>query len=240
MRKFLKDKKNIVIVLLSALSLMMAVQEGLRFLFWVLGGLVSASLADYYINKVFSRRRVSVKSALITGFIVSGVLDYHQAFYILVIFSLLAIVSKHLLRFRKKHLFNPANFALFLAVLFRLPLTWHIEANIFLIIVVGIYLAYVFKKIPHILGFLVFFLSLFVLERVNPFSILSFFFLFIMLIEPKTSGFGALRGFIFGSLAGIFSFLIFKLFPGYDFFIGSLFLANCFNPILDRIKLNRR
>ncbi|MBU1112305.1 MAG: hypothetical protein KKH93_00320, partial [Candidatus Omnitrophica bacterium] len=118
-----------------------------------------------------------------------------------------------------------------------LPLTWHIESNIFLIAVVGVYLAYTLKKIPHILGFLIFFTALFLVDKVKAFAILSFFFLFVMLIEPKTSGYGLSRGFGFGGLAGIFAFLIFKFFPGRDFFVSALFLANAFNPFLDRIKV---
>lgn len=240
MKKILKDKKNLVIALLSALTVMMLIQEGLAFLLWVLTAIATASLFDYCLNRFIFKRIIFPKSAIISAFIVSGILDYHQPLYLVVIFTLLAIVSKYILRFKKKHLFNPANLALFLAVIFRLPLTWHIEANVFLISLVGVYLAYSLKKIPHLLGFLFFFTLLFIIERINPFTILSFFFIFIMLIEPKTSGYGTLRGFIFGSLAAIFSFTIFKLLVGYDFFVSGLFLANCFNPLLDRININRR
>jgi hypothetical protein len=89
----------------------------------------------------------------------------------------------------------------------------------------------------HVLGFLIFFSVLFASQPTNPLLLVNWFFVFIMLIEPKTSGFGRVRGFIFGSITGITSFLIFKFFPTYDFFVSSLFIANLFNPILEKIKI---
>ncbi len=235
MKRFIKDKKNIVILLLGALSLIMVPQEGLRFFLWVLTGVVLCGLLDYFFNRLFLKKTLIPKSAVITGFIVSGILDYHQSWFILVIFSCLAIFSKHVLRFKKRHIFNPANFALFFATLFRIPLTWHIESNIFIIVGAGTYFAYTFKKLPQVLGFLIFFLSLFSLTGVNPFLMISFFFLFVMLIEPKTSGYGVRRGFIFGSIAGMASYLVFR-FSTIDFFVSALFIANACKPLLEKIK----
>lgn len=234
--RFLADKKNLLILLLSILFLIKAPQEGIRFVLWVSGGVVIAAGCDILINRLFLHQRLIPKSAVISGFIVSGILDYHQSYFYLVVFSLLAIVSKHIIRFKKQHIFNPANFSLFAASLFRIPLTWNIESNIYIIIALGMYIAYSIKKMPHIIGFLVFFIGLFTAQGMNPILLISWFFLFIMLIEPKTSGFGKLRGFVFGSVAGMASFLIYKFLPQYDFFVGSLFIANLFNPLLEKIK----
>jgi len=77
-------------------------------------------------------------------------------------------------------------------------------------------------------------MGLFFISGINPLRIISWFFLFIMLIEPKTSGYDRLKGFIFGSIAGIASFLIFRFMPRYDMFVSSLFLANLFNPALEK------
>lgn len=154
----------------------------------------------------------------------------------MIIFSLLAILSKYFIRFNKKHIFNPANFALFIATLFRIPLSWNIESNIFLIITFGIYFSYFYKKFSHILGFLISFIGLYTgIFKLNPLTMISWFFLFIMLIEPKTSGYGLLRGFIFGSVAGIVSFLTFRFMPTYDPFVPCLFIANFTKPFLEKI-----
>ena len=236
MKKLLKDKKNIVIALLGSLVIIMAFQEGLAFFLWVLTGVLACGLLDFFLQAIVLKRRVFPKSAIITGFIVSGIIDFHQPLILLVVFSFLAVISKYIIRLKNKHILNPANFALFLAALFKIPLTWQIEANFWLIIIVGIYLVIAFKKITHVLGFLIFFIGLLAIDKINAFTIISWFFLFIMLIEPKTSGFGVLRGFIFGSIAGVSSFVVFKLFPGLDFFVSSLFIANLCNPALEKIR----
>ncbi len=234
--KFLKDKKNLVILLLSILFLIRASGEDIRFFFWILTGIFLCGFSDFLINSLFLKKAILPKSALISGFIVSGILDFRQPWFVLAAFSLLAVLSKHIIKFKGNHVFNPANFALFLAALFKIPLTWKIESNIYLIILFGIYIAYSLKKIPHIFGFIVSFAVLFATQRINPFLLISWFFVFIMLVEPKTSGFGHLKGFLFGSIAGVGSFLIFKFFPGYDFFVCSLAMANFFRPILEKIK----
>lgn len=227
--RFLKDKRNLVILLLSILFLIKIPQLDKRFFLWVLAGVFLCGFFDFLINNLLLKKNIFPKSAIISGFIVSGILDYRQAWWVLLIFSFLAILSKYTIKFNRKHIFNPANFSLFIAALFKIPLTWNIESNIFLIIIFGIYFTYSFKKIFHVLGFLFLFIILFALAKTNPFGLVSCFFVFIMLIEPKTSTGGALRGFMFGSLVAILSFLIFKFLPNYDFWVTSLFLANTSN-----------
>jgi len=236
MSSFLKDKKNLVILLLTTLFLIKIPQEGSRFAFWVITAVFLCCSLDFFINKIFLKKKIFPNSAIISGFIVSGILDYRQPWFILVIFSLLPIISKHLIKYNNKHIFNPANFALFLAVILKLPLTWKIESNILLIIIFGIYLAYSYKKIFHILGFLVFFVGLFSISKINAFNLISWFFVFIMLPEPKTSGYGALKGFIFGGIAGVAAFLVFKFLPAYDPFISCLFIANLIRQALEKIN----
>lgn len=237
MIKFLKDKKNLVIILLSALFIIkIFIEENIRFVFWVLAGACLCLMLDFLINNIFLKRKFFPNSALISGFIVSGILNYRQPWFVLLIFSALAVFSKHLIRFNHRHIFNPANFALFIAALFRVPLSWNIESNTFLIIIFGLYLAYSYKKFPHILGFLILFSGLFALFKINAVGMISWFFVFVMLIEPKTSGYGILRGLIFGAIAGISSFLLFKYSPRYDAFVCGLFIANLLNPVLERVK----
>jgi len=236
MKRLLQDKKNLVILLLSALFLIKIPGEGFRFVLWGLGGVFVAVFVDLFINRVFLKKRIIPKSAIITGLIVAGILNYNELWFLVLIFPALAIVSKHIIKYKNRHIFNPANFALFLALIFKLPLTWNIESNIYLIIIIGLYLAYTIKKMPHVLGFLITFSLLFILQGINPLMLISWFFVFIMLIEPKTSGFGLWRGVVFGAIAGTASFIIFRFFPSYDLFISALFIANLFKPILDKIK----
>ena len=62
---------------------------------------------------------------------------------------------------------------------------------------------------------------------------ISWFFLFIMLIEPKTSGFGKWKGFAFGGIAGLTSFIMFKFMPRVDIFVVSLVFANIFRVVFE-------
>jgi len=238
--KFIRDKRDIVIALLAILFLIKVPKEGTNYLFWVIAGVFLCLLWDFLINRAFLKKEILLKSAIISGFIVSGILDYRQPWFVLAIICSLAILSKHIFKFNKRHIFNPANFALFVATIFKIPLTWNIGSNITLIIICGLYLAYVYKKFSHILGFLVFFGIPSVLTKTNPFLLISWFFLFIMLIEPKTSGYGLLRGFLFGGISGLISFLIFRLIPIFDPFIASLFFANLANPLLDKLIFTKQ
>jgi hypothetical protein len=236
MKRFFIDKKNIVILFLGILVAIRIPHEGIRFLWWIWTGVLVSVGSDLLINRFFFKKDIIPKSAIITGFIASGIIDYNGPWFLVCIFPLLAIISKHVIRYKKRHIFNPANLSLFVAVLFKIPLTWHIEANIYLIIIFGLYIIYSIKKIPHVLGFLISFTVLFMTQGIVPFALLSWFFIFIMLIEPKTSGFGLWRGFMFGAIAGTTSFLVFRFFPSYDLFVASLFVANLSNPILEKIK----
>ena len=226
MKSFLKDKRNAVILLLGVLFVIGIPQSGPRFAFWVLAGAVISAASDFFISGFFGRQEAFPKSAIISGLIVSGILDYRQPWFILVIFCILPALSKRFIRFRQKHIFNPAGFSLFLATLFRIPLTWSIESNTIVIIAFGIYLAYSCKKLPQVLGFLVLFLGIFRVFNMDAIGLISWFFVFVMLIEPKTSGYGTLKGVLFGAVAGAFCFLTFRYIPAFDPFVFSLLLAN--------------
>lgn len=230
MKKFFQDKRTWVLALLSALAVIKSAEVGVGFLLWIAGGVLTASSLDYAISSVFLKKRIWPRSASISGFIVAGILDYQQPWFVSVAFPAIAILSKHLIRNRSGHIFNPANFGLFAAVLLKIPLTWAIESNIPLIVVAGAAIAWAVKKLPHVFGFLTAFGVPVALSGQNPFLLMSYFFLFIMLIEPKTSGHGVVRGFIFGAIAGVSCFIMFKFFPAGDMFVCSLMAANALKP----------
>lgn len=234
--RLIKDIRYLVIFLLVVLAALKIPSGGLSFVTWLLLSVATASAADSSINLLFKKKKILPKSAVISGLIVGGLLDYTLAWYWVVLFSFVAIISKHLIKFHKRHIFNPANFGLFCATVFGFPLTWSIETNIYLILIIGAYWIYKLKKIFHVLGFLTFFLLLFSTQGFNPFMLVSWFFVFVMLIEPKTSGVGRLRGFIFGAICGITSFVVFKIVPLVDFFVVSLFVANLSNIFFARLK----
>ncbi|NQU17061.1 MAG: RnfABCDGE type electron transport complex subunit D [Candidatus Saganbacteria bacterium] len=232
----MKDKKNIVILLLSTLSLISIYQHGGYVFVRVMVSVLFVGGLDFLISKLFYKRTIVPKSAVISGFIIAGILSFQVEWWWLFLFLSLAIISKHLIRYNKRHILNPANFGLLIAAILGFPLTWQIESNIYVIIIVGAYLAYSLKKSPHVLGFLLFFVGIFYFAEISPLLLISWFFVFIMLIEPKTSGFGNIRGFVFGGLVGVSSYLIYSFVPQIDLFVGSLLVANLFNPLLDKLR----
>lgn len=235
MIKFFKDIKNVVILLLLLLFIIQIPQENFRFIIWMIASVffaVTTELTIYY----YHHKTVFVpKSAIITGFIVAGIISFQEPFWMAILFSIIAIASKHCIKIHKKHFLNPANTALLVATLFNIPLVWSLESNIYILIIAGLYFAYRLKKWGHILGFLIPFSVLILLRGTNPLLMISWFFLFIMLIEPKTSGIGFLRGLIFGTIASLSSFVILIFIPQYDFFVFGLFVANLCNPLLDKL-----
>ncbi len=233
--KFFKDIKTIVILTMVLLFFIEIPQENIRFVLWILTGVFCAGFFDFLIHYLIHRKILIVKSAIISGFIVAGIINFQEPFWIIIIFSLIAVLSKHLIKSHKKHFLNPANTALFIATACNIPLTWSLESNIYIVIIAGIYFIYRLKKWGHILGFLIAFSIPMMIKGINPLLMFNWFFLFIMLIEPKTSGFGLIRGLTFGSIAGLTAFLIFLFIPQYDFFVTSLFIANLCNPVLDKI-----
>lgn len=236
---FFKDKRNVLILLLMGLVCLALPIQGWEFLGWVLGGVFVSALCEFLIYRFFYKRTIFPKSAIISGFIVSGIINHYAGWPTLLFFCFLAILSKHVIKIGKRHIFNPANFGLFFASLFRVPFTWGIESNILLIIIAGIYLAYSFRKLLHVASFLIFFIALFLFKTANPLMVVSWFFVFVMLIEPKTSGYGNARGFAFGALTAIFSFIVFNLFPRYDFFVSGLFFTNLCMPLFEKLGQKR-
>ena len=175
-KTFLNDKRNTVILLLFALFLIKVPQEDIRFAIWVVLGVFITALSDFIIKSYVSKIRVMPKSGIITGFIVSGIIDSGQNFIVLMSFCVFSVLLKYIFRYRNRHIFNPASFSLSITSLFGIPLTWQIESNIFIIITVGLYLAYAIRKLPHIFGFLFFFIILFHIQGINPFNLISWFF----------------------------------------------------------------
>ena len=113
----LKNKNTVLIVLISILTVIAVSQENMRFAGWMLMGAVISCAAEYVVDRLTGKKGIVSTNAIVTGLLVAGIIEYHQPFFVLAIFSRLAIISKYTLRFNNKHIFNPANFALFIATL---------------------------------------------------------------------------------------------------------------------------
>lgn len=188
-------------------------------------------------------------SSWISGLILALVFWPDLPWYFLILLPLLAVLSKHFLRFGKmRHVFNPAAFALVISGLFAPTSSWWASSwgNIPLIIIslIGIYILWRQSRWDEFLSFLfsyIIFTIIFFGFETSTIAITTgstvlqgsfIFFATIMLIEPITSQFPSKnQKIIYGILVGFFSVLITFLITKYQSFntdplLSGLLLAN--------------
>lgn len=179
-------------------------------------------------------------SGLVSGLIISTVLAPGNLFFIA---PIAAILSKHLIRVFGKHIFNPAGFGLFVAnVFFHLPLTWWLTTNILLVVFFGLILAYKVRKLGLALSF---YCAMFVLSIIYSLinhqpalaniSLINFFFILFMLVEPKTSPFYVKGQVIYGALTAGLALTSLIFLGQYDFLILGLMAGNVTNLFLRKV-----
>ena len=171
----------------------------------VLAALAGACLLDVLINLIARRGLIWPSSALISGLIVAFVLGPIEPHAITFAVAALATISKHLLKTRQGHIFNPAALALVLSVpLFGTGQSWWgALANapalwLILLLAGGVFLLERLNKFPLALSFLGIYFGLFafaglvgparVAEMFRvPFVNAAFFLACFMLTDPPTS-----------------------------------------------------
>lgn len=209
---------------------------------------VTSILVDGLCGFARDRRFKFSESALITGLLIGFVLSAQEPVGTTLAACALAILSKHLIRIKGQHLFNPAAFgALAAVVVFPSGTEWYGASLWYLIIPLGIYFVSRLKRLPTVLAF---YLTAAVLTGaqawlqrtsfIDGILYLNHFFIFIMLIEPKTSPFDK-RGMIgFGALASILCFgASFENLP-FSGELPALLLMNVLNAAYQRLKGGKR
>jgi len=184
----------------------------------------------FFKNKVF----IFSESAVISGLIIGLVLSSDAPWWILVIAALFAIGSKYLIRFRQRHIFNPAALGIFLVtVIFGVYTQWNGAYQWYILAPVGLYFISKIRKLELLFSYFITALVLFGFESWmqkvplgNIFGYLNYFFIFIMLIEPKTTPIKSKAKIIFGVCAAALIF-IFTLFGArFDVELLSLLIVN--------------
>lgn len=179
-------------------------------------------------------------SALVTGLIISSVLPpLIRLFYLS---PVIAILSKHIFRIRNKHIFNPAAFGLLTVNLFLgLPLIWWWRMHWIIISGLGLFLAFRVNKLSVIFSFLAgvfIFSGIYSLLSRQPFfanaGIISLFFMFMMLPEPKTSPVYLKGKILFGLAVSLYTVIFMALLPRYDFMVTGLIAGNVLNAFFLR------
>jgi Na+-transporting NADH:ubiquinone oxidoreductase subunit NqrB len=190
------------------------------------------------INIVFARLyklRINYESTYITALILAlvfGPVHVFRGLLPLTFLALVAVSSKYVITYKKKHIFNPAVFALFLSgMILNESASWWIESTytIPIIILGGSLSAYRANRYKQLVGFLAayFVVGLFLglIDITSIFHPSIWFFAFVMLIEPLTSPVDRKLHIWFGVLIAVLYFLLREIAPGFAYRIEAALLT---------------
>ena len=241
--------KTKLIIFLAGFAVFLSVKDkDAAFLLMVGVALIGVIIADsafsYFKNRKFSISESSIVSALIIGLVLSS----DNPWWVIVLASLFAVSSKYLIRFNKKHVFNPAAFGIFLCIiLFGANTQWKGTFLWYILLPVGLYFTYKVRKLELIMGYLITALGLFGIQSllnkvplINIFGYLSYFYVFIMLIEPKTTPIKPLAKLVFGIGAAGLIFTFTQAQVRFDAELAALLILNIFVPLLNKIPERRK
>jgi Na+-translocating ferredoxin:NAD+ oxidoreductase RnfD subunit len=246
MKLSFKSVKVQLATFLLAFALYIAIKDNNYKLFISLASATFLTILIEGIFLFFEKKKPDVsESAVITGLILGFVLalDQHSWFGIYAAAAALAIASKHILRFNKRHLFNPATFGVVVAMfLLGAQTAWVGTYCWYLLMPAGIYFAYRMGKLEVLIGYGITACGLFVLQDLiksheihNIFGYLSYFFIFIMLIEPKTAPMFTKGKISFGIIAAVLIFIFNNIGVRFDAELMGLLLANLSVPMLNNV-----
>ncbi|MDP2921025.1 MAG: RnfABCDGE type electron transport complex subunit D [Candidatus Omnitrophota bacterium] len=181
--------------------------------------LIAAIAADSFIILVKTRKLIITEGSIVSGLIIGYVISSGEQWWITALASVLAISSKHIIRFSGRHLFNPAGFGAIAAVfLFGASTEWKGAYLWYIIIPFGIYFISKIRKIEIVAGY---FIASFILfgaqaliqdtQVLNILGYLNWFFIFIMLIEPMTTPGTYYGKIIFGAGTGALIFILYLI-----------------------------
>jgi Na+-translocating ferredoxin:NAD+ oxidoreductase RnfD subunit len=241
-----KSIKTQLIIYLVCFAFFLSIKDKTAIFLIATGiAVISAVMAEsgilYLRTKVFQ----ITESSIITGLIVGYVLSSDEAWWKFLAASALAILSKYLIVFKKKHIFNPAALGIFLAlVLLGASTQWNGTYNWYILLPFGIYFAQKIRKLEIIIGYFIVALTLFGIQAAmqkvplwHIFGYLSYFYIFVMVIEPKTSPI-TLRGkFFFGAGIAALIFIFTELGIKFDAELFSLLILNTAVLILNKKKI---
>jgi Na+-translocating ferredoxin:NAD+ oxidoreductase RnfD subunit len=246
MKHLLKlNLKTYMLGLLIVLAVIGISQQGISItLPQTLIAILTAILLGLLINYIKLKKIIFSSSAFISGLIIALVLSPQVKWFIPLIASSVAIAQKHLIRYKGKHIFNPANSGLFFTMFISSAyISWWGQSSWPLIVLGGIFICYKMKRLRLPLIFMASFAFMVGLDNIltnqpllDSFLLINIFFVFVMLIEPKTSPRTRKGIVLYAVLVALFSLIFFRLVPRYDFSILSLALGNAFVPFLNKLK----
>ncbi|MFA5300766.1 MAG: RnfABCDGE type electron transport complex subunit D [Lutibacter sp.] len=240
-----KSIKTQLIIYLICFALFLAVKDqDWRFLFVILIAVISAVAIEACLSYFKTKILQISESAIITGLIIGFVLSSDGQWWKFMLASFVAIISKYLIGFKKKHIFNPAAFGIFFTIIFLGAFTqWRGTYAWYILIPFGFYFAFKLKKIEVAIGYIIVSLVLFVaqafLQKIhlgNIFGYFSYFYIFVMVVEPKTTPLKPLGKYIFGGAVAVLIFVLTETGVGFDVELLSLLAINVTVPLLNKLS----
>ncbi len=188
-------------------------------------------IVDYIFLKIRKMRPFFLSGAIITGIIITLLNSPTNSWLETIFIVFLAIASKHLIKIKNRHIFNPAAFGLFLgSLVFRTPVAWWSVSSVFLLFFFfpGYVSIFRSRKFNMILFFFIVYnlLTFFITKRVNIFDPVIIFFTLVMLPDPMTSPNLPLRQVFFGIATAVITILFSYLTNIPDLLTGSLLISN--------------
>jgi len=233
--QILKSIKAQLVIYLTCLAIFLAIKDKSAIFLLTIGlAVVSAlgveSVILYFRTKVWK----ITESSIITGLIIGYVLSSGQEWWKIFIASALAILSKYIIVFKKKHIFNPAALGIFLALILCGAFTqWKGTYLWYILLPCGVYFAQKIGKLRIVISYLLVSLVLFgtqaILQRIplgHILGYLSYFYIFVMIIEPKTSPAKPRGQFIFGAGIAVLIFILTEFGAKFDVELFSLLVLN--------------
>jgi Na+-translocating ferredoxin:NAD+ oxidoreductase RnfD subunit len=239
----LRSIKFQLIFFLGLFAIYLAIKDkDLEFLLSTSIAVISTITIDSIYAYLKERKFRITDSSVISGLIIGYVISSDQPRWIFLSASLFAISSKHLIRFNKKHLFNPAAFGIFLTtILLKAQTQWKGTFDWYILIPFGLYFIYKIKKMEILLSYGLTAWALFGIQAlmqkaplVNIFGYLSYFYIFIMLIEPKTTPIKPQGKILFGIGVAALIFILIEVGAQFDTELFSLLILNLVVPFLNK------
>jgi Na+-translocating ferredoxin:NAD+ oxidoreductase RnfD subunit len=240
----LKSIKVQINLLLAAFAVFLYLKEpSLAFLagfFWAI--LFSVLIEGAFLFYKTKKLQIT-DSALTSGMIIGYVLSAESAWWMFLAVAAFTVGLKRILRFRGKNLLNPAALGIFLAALLLKGTTeWKGAYEWYLLVPAGFYIVYKIKKMEIVWGYfamsLLFFIPQALAQGTSLLNIpgyFNYFFIFIMLIEPKTTPPTRWPKVVFGAGVAVLVFILTEWGFRYEPELFALLIVNALVPFLNKI-----
>ncbi|WAH37611.1 RnfABCDGE type electron transport complex subunit D [Alicyclobacillus dauci] len=252
-KKFVGTPKGYVILILVLLMLIGCLHfADARGILNAVIAVATALVIDTFVALLQKRQRLFSDGGVVTALIVALVLSSTVSWYVVVMTTAVAILSKHILKSGRKPWFNPAAFGLLISIyVFPIGESWWGDLSslpwwaIGILIIVGFLVTSRVNKFPQVFAFMAVYLLIFlgfgelhVASAAdafrNPIINSALFLAFFMMTDPPTSPAKYTQQVGFGVITAIISCGIYLAFGGLSYLLIGLLVANLWKVWIGR------